>query len=77
MQMTKLQVGLFEKKNTDELGQSTKVNSILVSYFINMRLNINGSFDVKTLTKPYMEFILYKKMDPLTLGLICTYKVNN
>ena len=31
-----------------------KVLSILVSYFIHMRVNVNGSFDLKnrTLTKP-------------------------
>ena len=36
----------------------TKVRSILVSYFIHM----NRSFDVKkrTLTKPFIEFIIFK-----------------
>jgi hypothetical protein len=39
-----------------------KVHSILVSYFICMRLNVNRSFDVKkiTLTKPLIEFIFFK-----------------
>ena len=40
----------------------TKVRSILVSYFIHMRLNSNGSFGVKqrTLTKLFIKLIFFK-----------------
>ena len=39
------------------------VKFILVSYFIHMILNVNGFCDVKkprSLTKPFIEFILFK-----------------
>ena len=50
----------------------TKVPSILHSYFIHTRLNVNEYFHIKnsvTLAKPFIEFIFsnffwYKKMDP-------------
>ena len=67
-------------QNLSEVGfeflTARQVRPILVSYFIHMRLNINGSFDVKKTQSPFIEFIFFKinffvfctkKMDPLTI----------
>ena len=76
--VTVLDTGQFDKKSNPFI----KVRSILVSYFKQMRLNVNWSFDEKklTLAKTFIKFMffkifffrfLYKKIDPLMLSLIC------
>ena len=55
-----------------------KVRSILLSYFIHMRLNVNGSFFVQKndfeenkFKERFGECSLFTSKDPLTLSLLC------
>ena len=56
----------------DQRCTITKVHYTLVSYFIHMRLKVNGSFDVKKTEHSLnlsLNLFSSKSMDPLTLSL--------